>query len=238
MRTLTVGTTIFVLAALGAAPAAAQTTDPPTIAAAGEGRISLVPDEAELFLSVDRVRPTSRRARAIVNRRIAAARRAVIRQGIEPSSIRTAGISVSRERVRARRGRPARTRFRASAQLEVTSRDIPRLGRVIDAAADAGVDVFGPEFGFTDPSQGQVLATRAALTDARRRADDAAAQIGVRVTGIQSVDLAPGLGDFDFGGSDDSGAGGGEEDSETRILPGERQFSVIVKVVYTVAPAA
>jgi uncharacterized protein len=237
MRTLTVVTTVLATAALGAAPAAAQTPDPPTLAAAGEGRVSLVPDQAEIFLSVDRVRPTSRRARAVVNRRIAAARRAVIRQGIEPRSIRTAGISINRERLRARRGRPARTRFRASAQLIVVSRDIARLGRVIDAAADTGADVFGPEFSFSDPSQGQVLATRAALTDARRRADDAAAQLGLRVTGVQSVDLAPGVGDLVEFGSDDSGAGGGEDESETRILPGEREFSVIVKVVYTVAPA-
>jgi uncharacterized protein len=238
MRTLTVGTTVLVIAALGAAPAAAQTADPPTIAAAGEGRVFLVPDEASIFLSIDRVRPTSRRARAVVNRRIAAARRAVLAEGIEPRSIRTGGIAVMRERVRARRGRPGRTRFRASTELVVVSRDIPRLGRVIDAAADTGVDVFGPEFGFSDPSQGNLLATRAALTDARRRADDAAAQLGLRVTGVQSVDLAPGVGDFEFGGGDDSaGAGGGEEEGGTRVLPGEREFTVAVKVVYTVAPA-
>jgi uncharacterized protein YggE len=238
MRTLTVVTTVLATAALGAAPAAAQTADPPTIAAAGEGRVFLVPDQAEIFLSVNRVRPTSRGARAVVNRRIAAARRAVIAEGIEPRSIRTSGIAVVRERVRARRGRPARTRFRASAELVVLSRDVRRLGRVIDAAADTGVDVFGPEFGFSDPSQGNILATRAALADARRRADDAAAQLGQRVTGVQSVDLAPGLGGFDFGGSDDSeNAGGGASEEETRVLPGERAFTVTVKVVYTVAPA-
>ena len=239
MRTLMVVTTGLVIAIVTAGPAAAQTTDPPTIAAAGEGRVSLVPDQAQIFLSVDRVRPTSRQARAVVNRRIAAARRAVIAEGIEPRSIRTSSISISRERIRARRGRPARTRFRASAQLEVLSRDIARLGRVIDAAADTGVDVFGPDFGFTDPSQGRILATRAALADARRRADDAAAQLGQRVTGIQSVDLAPEFGDDVFRASDDSGAGGagGGEDEETRVLPGEREFTVIVKVVYTVAPA-
>ena len=236
MRTLTVVMTVLVIAALGAAPAAAQTADPPTIAAAGEGRVFLVPDQASIFLSIDRVRPTSREARTVVNRRIAAARRAVLAQGIEPRSIRTGGIAVMRERVRARRGRPARTRYRASAELVVLSRDIPRLGRVIDAAADTGVDVFGPEFAFSDPTEGNILATRAALTDARRRADDAAAQLGLRVTGVQSVDLAPGTGDFDFGGSENA-AGGGDDDEGTRVLPGERAFTVTVKVTYKVAPA-
>ena len=240
MRTLTVGTMVLAMTALGAAPAAAQQAGSQTLAAAGIGRVAVVPDQAELFLGVDRVRPTSRRARAVVNRRIAAVRRAMLRAGVEPRSIRTSGISVTRDRVRARRGRPARTRYFASSQLVVLSRDIRGLGRLIDAAADAGADVFGPEWGFTDPSAGQVLATREALADARRRADDAAAQLGLRVTGVQSVDLAPGLGDS--GGGDDSGARGGDDDEaiedSTRVLPGEEEFLAIVKVVYTVAPAS
>jgi uncharacterized protein len=227
-----VGTMVLAMTALGAAPAAAQQADPQTLAAHGIGRVSLVPDQAELFLGVDRVRPTSRRARAVVNRRIAAVRRAVLRAGVEPSAIRTTGISITRDRVRARRGRPARTRYFASAQLSVLTRDIRGLGALI------GADVFGPEWGFADPSVGEVMATRNALADARRRADDAAAQLGLRVTGVQSVDLAPGLGDD--GGFDDSAdraSGGASEDEETRVLPGEEEFVALVKVVYTVAPA-
>jgi uncharacterized protein len=237
MRTATVVTMVLITAALGAAPAAAQNAEPQTIAAAGVGRALLVPDQAEIFVSVDRLRPTSRGARAEVNRLISAARRAILRQGIDPQAIKTSVISISRERRRARRGGPVQIRFRASSQLTVLSRDIPGLGRLIDAIADTGADVFGPEFGFTDPSQGDILATRAALADARRRADDAAAQLGQRVTGIQSVDLAPGLG-AGFGG-DDSGerASGGAGDDSTRVLPGLEQFTAVVKVVYTVAPA-
>ena len=240
MRTLMVGTMVLVMAALGAAPAAAQQADPQTLAAAGVGRAFLVPDQAEIFLGVDRVRPTSRRARAVVNRRIAAIRRAVLRTGVEPRSIRTSGISITRDRVRPRRGRPGRIRYFASAQLVVLTRDIPGLGRLIDAAADAGADVFGPEWGFSNPSQGDMLATREALADARRRADDAAAQLGLRVTGIQAVDLAPGLGDggVDFEDSGERAAGGGGSEKETRVLPGEEEFVAVVKVVYTVAPAA
>lgn len=237
MRTLTVGTTVLVVAALGAAPAAAQQAEPQTLAAQGIGRVALVPDQAVLFLAVERARPTSRRARAVVNRRVAAIRRAVLREGIEPRSIRTSSLSVTRERLRARRGRPARTRYHASSQLEVVTSDIAGLGDLVDAAADAGADVFGPDFGFADPSQGDILATRAALADARRRADDAAAQLGLRVTGVQSIDLAPGIGDGGGFGADESGGGASGGSESTRVLPGEQAFVVVVKVVYTVAPA-
>lgn len=237
MRTAMVVTMVLITAAVAAAPAAAQgQPEPQTLAAAGVGRAFLVPDQAELFVSVARVRPTSRAARAEVNRRIGAARRAILRQGIDPQAIQTSSVSVSRQRRRIRRDGPVRIRFRASSQLTVVSRDVPGLGRLIDAIADTGVDVFGPEFGFSDPSQGDMLATRSALADARRRADDAAAQLGMRVTGIQSVDLEPGLG-VGFG-SDDSGEGGAQGgDESTEVLPGLEEFTAVVKVVYTVAPA-
>ena len=237
MRIPTVAITVIGLAALGAAPATAQ--DPPTLAAAGIGRVELAPDQAKIFLGVERVRPTSRAARAVVNRRIARVRRAIRARGIAAADIQTTGISVTRERVRARRGRPGRTRFHASSRLVVTTRDVPRLGALIDSVADAGADeVFGPDFSFQDPTMGDVLATRAAIADARRRADDAAAQIGQRVTGVQSVDLAPftaGGGDEDSGGgSDDSASGDG---GGTRVSPGLEEFVALVRVVYTIAPA-
>jgi uncharacterized protein YggE len=237
MRTAMVVTVVFLAAAAGAAPAAAQQAEPQTVAAAGVGRASLVPDQAEIFVSADRLRPTSRAARAAVNRVIAAARRAVLRQGIDPQAIQTSGVSVTRERRRVRRGGPVRIRFRASSQLTVLSRDVPGLGWLIDAVADTGADVFGPDFSFTDPSQGDILATRAALADARRRADDAAAQLGMRVTGVQSVDLEPGLGSG-FGGDDAGGGGASGEEGSTRVLPGLEEFVAVVKVVFTVAPAS
>jgi uncharacterized protein len=240
MRALTVVSMVLITAAVAAAPAAAQVAqEPPTLAAAGVGRAFLVPDQAEIFLSASRTAPTSRGARAAVNRLLRAARRAMLRHGVEPQAMRTSGISISRERRRARRGRPARIRFRASWELVVLTRDIPGLGALVDAAADTDVDVYGPDFGFSDPTQGQMLATRAALADARRRADDAAAQLGQRITGVRSTDLAPGLGDS-FGGDDSENAAGGilERSSSTRVLPGEREFVVVVRVVYTVAPAA
>jgi uncharacterized protein len=237
MRALTVVTMVLITAAVVAAPAAAQQPDPPTLASVGVGRALLVPDQAEIFLSASRVAPTSRAARAAVNRLMRAARRAMLRHGVEPRAMRTTGISISRERRRARRDRPARIRFRASSDLVVLTRDVPGLGRLIDAAADTGVDVFGPDFSFSDPTRGDILATRSALADARRRADDAAAQLGQRITGVLSTDLAPELGGG-FGGDDsERGAGGGIEDSPTRVLPGEQEFVVVVRVVYTVAPA-
>jgi len=121
-RQVTVLVLVIVAVALGAAPAAAQeAAEPTTLAATGVGRALLRPDQAEIFLGVDRVRATSRRARVVANRRVAAVRRALRARGIPAQDVQTSGVSVTRERVRARRGRPARFRYRATSQLTVTA---------------------------------------------------------------------------------------------------------------------
>ena len=118
-------------------------------------------------------------------------------------------------------------------------RAIATLAPLIDAVADAGADQIGePEFGFADPSAGRTLATRAALADARRRADDAAAVAGLRITGVRSVNLDP---DSDDGCCEDSASGnsggGSAKSAPTTVSPGTRDFVERVRVIYTVAPA-
>ena len=184
MRTALASMALF---ALFAAPAAAQTVDTtPTIAADGVGTATLQPDLATFGAGVERVARTSRAARTAANRRMAAVLRAVRGAGVAATDIRTAGLSVRRERVR------RRIRYRAEQAIVVTVRDVSKLGPLLDAVAEAGADGVGePEYGFADPSVGRMQATRAALADARRRADDAAAVAGLRITGVRTVVLDP-----------------------------------------------
>lgn len=114
--------------------------------------------------------------------------------------------------------------FGISADISGLSSRVGPLGgdeaRLEAGQADAG-----------DPSRGTMLATRAALADARRRADDAAARLGLRITGIRSVDLAP----LQSGAYEESAGSGAGGSSPTRISPGRQEFSATVRVVYTVA---
>ncbi|MDA0165107.1 SIMPL domain-containing protein [Solirubrobacter ginsenosidimutans] len=229
---------VLALFALLAAPAAAQqqpidTT--PTIAADGQGTATLTPDVADFSAGVERVAPTSRGARNATNRRIDAVLKAVKAGGVADADIRTVGLTIQRERV----GKRKRVRYRAQQTIVIHVRAVAGLAPLIDAVASAGADSIGdPEFGFADPSLGRTLATRAALADARRRADDAAAVAGLRITGVRSVDLDP---SGDSGFSDSSGASGGAQKSPgntpTTVLPGTQDFVESVRVVYTAAPA-
>jgi uncharacterized protein len=220
------------LFALLATPAAAQqpVDTTPTVAADGIGTATLTPDVADFAAGVERVAPTSRRARNAADRRMAAVLRAVRAAGIAEADIRTVGLSIRRERVR------RRVRYRAEQTIVVHVRQVSKLASLLDAVAAAGADAVGdPEFGFADPSAGRTLATRAALADARRRADDAAAVAGLRITGVRSVDLDPtleGVGDSGGGGA----IGGRDEEASTQVSPGTRQFFERVRVLYTAAP--
>ena len=224
------------LSALFAAPAAAQTVDTtPTIAADGIGTATLTPDLATFAAGVERVARTSGAARRAANRRMAAVLRAVRAGGVAAADVRTAGLSVRRERVR------RRIRYRAEQAIVVTVRDVSRLGPLLDAVASAGADAVGePDYGFADPSVGRIQATRAAMADARRRADDAAAVAGLRITGVRTVVLDPGSDTDEFLSEPLSGGAGGSDDSgpaRTQVSGGTQQFTERVRVVYTAAPA-
>jgi uncharacterized protein len=232
-RLMATAVTVATLMGVCAATAAAQqVAEPPTLASVGVGRVFVRPDQARVYVSARRVAATSQEARRLANRQVREIKSALLELGVSAEDIRTVGVSVDRQRRRARRGRPARTVFSASSQLTVVVRDVDRVGAVVDALADVGGDVYGPEWSVTDPSGPTMEATRAALDDARRRAEDAAARIGHRITGIRAVDLAPGVGDFET----EEGAGIGGGDAEIRIEPGREEIVSIVRVVYAIAP--
>jgi hypothetical protein len=216
-----------------AAPAAAQTTDTtPTIAVAGNGTATLVPDIADFQAGVLRRAPTSAAARRSANARIAAILKAVKAHGVADADIQTSGLSIERGR------RHHRVRYTAAQTLTIRSRDVKHLGALLDAVANAGADsVEAPDFGFADPSQGRQLAERAALADARKRADAAAAETGLTITGVRSVDLDPQSGEFEPQSSGASGGAAEKAPRPTRIEPGTQDFSATVRVVYTAAPA-
>jgi len=231
-----------------AAPAAAQTPSPtpdttPTVAADGVGLATLTPDVASFAVFVSEQGRSTAAARKATNRVARAITQAATAAGVAPNDIRTVSVTINRSRVKPKR-RPAYIRYTARQYLTFTVRDVTKIGPLMDAAADAGADnIEGPEYGFVDPSAGRLLATRAAIADARRRADDAAAQTGLRITGVRSVILAPdddgegGIQNLSGGGGEEESASGGGGDSDpTSVSSGTRQFVERVRVIFTAAP--
>ena len=190
---MAVGASVAALVLMGASSAAVADPAAQTMSVTGAGSVFVTPDVADLSVSVSRAGSSSRRALSAVNRATRAVVHAIRVLGIPAADIQTQGVSVSSTlKPIGLHGRRHR-KWTASESLSIRVTKIKLLGRVIDRATNAGASgIDGPTFSFGDPSAGKTRATRAAIADARRRADDAAAAIGYRVTGVQSVQLDPG----------------------------------------------
>ncbi len=116
----------------------------------------------------------------------------------------------------------------------MTIRRISLLSPLFDVASRAGADSYsGPNFDFSYPSAGLVQASDAALADARRRADAAAAQLGMWVVGVQSVDLDPSSSSpQSSAGAPGSGSAPAARKLTTPTLPGRQEVDADVDVVY------
>jgi uncharacterized protein len=237
VRTAAVATLI----SLSFAPAAlADTSTPGTLTVDGQGSVMVTPDVASVSLSVTRSAATSGPALSAVNRRVDAIVRAVRGLGVPASGIQTESVNTTcgRFRVGPKGHQPRVRRCRASESLSITSA-AGIVGRMIDAATRAGATTInGPDFSFADPSAGEIAAQKAAIADARRQANAAAAQLGYMVTGVQSISLNPqsGIAAPSAGGA--PSAATGAPSTQTTVHPGAQEVDATVAVVFTIAPAA
>jgi uncharacterized protein YggE len=230
---------VAVLSLTFASAAGADATSPSTLRVDGSGSVMVTPDVASLSVSVARSAPRSAVALSAANLRAGAIVAAIRAAGVPKAGIQTNSIDVSRETVRVgpRKHQHRARRYTATESLSITS-TTPIVGRVIDAATRAGADsINGPDFSFSDPSAGVVAATNAALADARRRANVAAASLGYRVTGVQSVDLNPQstvVSPVSAGGAAPGGTS--TPTTPTKIHTGAEEVDATVAIVYTIVP--
>lgn len=231
---------------LPSAPAGADGTQ--TLSVLGNGAVFVRPDVADVSVEVDRNASTARRALSRVNRGSDAIIRAIRGLGIPAGDIQTQEVNEYRNVPYP--GEPAapRSRWSASVSVNIHITDITLMGRVIDISIGHGASsIDGPNYSFSDPSAGLRAATRAAIADARRRADDAAAAVGDQVTGVESMDLDPGGGGVAISrfpkhlrgltGPPGRSRKHRPHRVRTNIRPGAQEVDAQVAIIYTIAPA-
>ena len=226
-----------VLSLIFASTAVADATSPSTLSVDGSGSVMVTPDVASLTVSVARSATRSAVALSAANLRVRAIVAAIRAAGVPKAGIQTSSIDVSRGTIRVgpRKHQHRVRRYTATESLSITS-TTSIVGHVIDSATHAGADsISGPDFSFSNPSAGAIAATNAALADARRRGNAAAASLGYRVTGVQSVDLNPQssvVSPVSAGGA----APTPTSTTPTNIHPGAEEVDATVAIVYTIAP--
>jgi uncharacterized protein len=236
MRGYTWAVAVVATAASISAPAASASTIGSTLSVDGSGSVFVAPDVADLSVSVAHSAVNSREALSAANSTTDRVVRAIRAIGVPAGAIQTEGVSIASRIVRVGKDKHRERRWTASESIDIHVTNLKIVGSVIDGATKAGAStVDGPTFSFSDPSAGKVAATRAAIADARRRADDAAAALGYRVTGVRSVQIDPQSPAEPFARSTPSASTA--PSPPTTVHPGTQEVDAEVEIVYTISRA-
>ncbi len=165
-----------------------QTPDAGSIVVSGTGRVAVVPDVADLRLGVSVTRPTVDAARAEAAATMEAILRAVDAAGVPRRDVRTALLSVQ-PRYDYRDGKPPTlTGYELANVVEVTVRDLARLGDVVDGTLAAGATSMDSlSFRVDDPAPAEREARILAMAAARARADVLAEAAGLTIDGVTGI---------------------------------------------------
>lgn len=164
--------------------------EPRVITVAGEGRVSRVPDMATVRVGASHQAKSAQAAMNAVSEALRAMMRKVEQAGIAPQDMQTQGLSLHavRDQKSIQSGGPQLVGFVASNQLSLRVRDLEGLGAVLAALVGAGAnDIGGIGFGLSAPDEAQNNARRAAVADARARAELYAQAAGVTLGQVVSI---------------------------------------------------
>lgn len=159
----------------------------PRVSVQGEAKVEVVPDQLTVEFSVTQLADEVTDATASVNRRTAAALKAAREAGVAEEDLRALAVSVQpqwdwREGEQLFRG------HQATRVVRMMVRDIDVWPRLLNALVEAGVDrVDSVEPSHSNQQMIARQALRAAVEDARARADVLADAAGAEVTEVFSI---------------------------------------------------
>ena len=211
-----------------------------TLTVIGEGKVSLVPDVAQLDVGAEASAETVAEAKAEVDRLRAAILNALEQAGIDQPDIQTSHYSIYYEQdpPLARGGSSERDegsaatrqgRYRVRNMLRVTVRDVGKAGSVLDEVVEAGANqVYGVALTVSDESRWQGQARRAAMDNARARAGELARLAGVELGQVLSVSEVIGGWPGAFSPVPGRSMGG------SGIAPGQLEMDTQVQVTFAI----
>jgi uncharacterized protein len=184
------------LAVLGSTALAEEKRMERTVTVTASGTITAIPDMARISTGVVAEAETARAALTGNSEMMAKLIAGLKSSGIDPKDIQTSSFHIEPRYTNPREGEVAVINgYRVVNQVEVTSRNLDKLGEVMDALVSLGANQMnGLAF---DVSKAEMLrddARKDAIANARRRAELYAAAAGAKVGKVVliSEDTAPG----------------------------------------------
>lgn len=173
-----------------AAPAAAQAAQPDprsTVSVVGDGRVMVQPDIAAVSFGVEATGPTFAAAQADAATRMQAVIDTLTGLGVPRDDIRTSRLSANP--VYDPKDNTIIRGYRANNSVQVTLRDLDRVGAIVDAVTTAGANrVEGISFAVEQIEAPKSQARALAMQNARAKADQLASLAGMRVTGVKAIE--------------------------------------------------
>ncbi len=167
--------------------AAAAATQSVTVV--GEGVVNIEPDVASARIGVVMLRATVREASSEANGIMQEVKDALLAQNIKEKDIQTGHFDISAERYGPEGLLPEdQVQYRVRNTAYVTIRDLDNIGGVLDAAIEAGANAIGNvRFSLENPAAVETKARAMAVADARAKAEELAALIGVSVGEVTEI---------------------------------------------------
>jgi uncharacterized protein YggE len=241
LRWLAGGLAIGILAAAFTGPAAAQsesyTEDTVrSISVNGVGLVKAEPDVADINLGVTAQGEDARSASQAAAASMEAVIAALLDAGIAEKDIQTSSKRLNPV-YDGDTDTPTIEGWAASNLRNRTVRDITTVGDVIDTATAAGAtNINGITFRVDDATAAEAEARSAAVADAKAKAEQLAADAGVAIIGIISINESGGQAPqpLYFEGDTTGGEARGSAMAETPVLPGQVELSINVFMQYEI----
>ena len=202
-----------------------------TVSATAEARRS--PDIAILSTGVVSLAPDANGAIHRNSQQMSRVLAALHAAGIADKEVQTSGVSLAPDYQYVANRPPRIKGYYASNTVNVTVREVGRLGEILDGLVATGANqINGPVFDIEDKEAVLDEARTKALAKARARADGYAKRLGLRVTRVVSIDEAGGRSSTPSTYARNAVAQAAAADASAPIAPGENILSLGLDVVY------
>ncbi len=152
-----------------------------TITVSGTGTVSAPPDVADIRIGVVTQAKTAGEALAANTETMTRIQEVLKAQGVEPRDIQTSDLGIQPQYSQPSPTRPGQAAeefvsrivaYRVTNTVEITSRNLEKLGAILDAVVQGGANqIYGISFRVDKPENLMDKARTKAMADARRKAD-------------------------------------------------------------------
>ena len=147
------------------------------------GRTDTRPDEARLQLGVQSVAGNAGDASRLNREKMQRVTDALTRLGVKPDQLQTRNLSLQRVEYGSDKGR-----FRADNVLEVTMKDVTKVGEAVTSVTEAGANLMsGPDLRVSDREGSSRSAYASAYRAARARAEAYASAAGLKIDRVLGI---------------------------------------------------